>query len=204
MFPSYSSSLFPPLHSPKIQCHGQSPPPLPSPSQHDPFIRGGSKGAADFLLLGRWRRITLFTMCERLTEFSNRRPGLCRKALLPLIPSPELELEKANRIAAAVPHYASCSPPFCLMNYGFLSFSILPLMRARKERKVLEVTSRGRRRKKTFPNLSRLLSNTSGFTTTPFFREKASFVAEPCSAGDAADAKNVSRPLPSIHTASSR
>ncbi len=148
LFPSYSPSLFPPLHSPKIQCHGQSP--LPPPSQHDPFIRGGSKGAADFLLLGRWRRITLFTMCKRLTEFSNRRPGLCRKALLLLllIPSPELELEKANHVAAVVPLSASCSPPFCLMNYGFLSFSILLLMRARK---VLEVTSRGMRRKKNFP-----------------------------------------------------
>ncbi len=83
LFPFYSSSLFPPLHSPKIQCHGQSPPPPSSPSQHDPFIRGGSKGAADFLLLGRWRRITLFTMCKRLTEFSNRRPGLCRKSSPP-------------------------------------------------------------------------------------------------------------------------
>ncbi len=83
LFPFYSSSLFPPLHSPKIQCHGQSPPPpLHLNTTH---LFGGSKGAADFLLLGRWRRITLFTMCKRLTEFSNRRPGLCRKALLLLL-----------------------------------------------------------------------------------------------------------------------
>ncbi len=108
--------------SAEVHCHGQSSAVLYSTVevQTTHLFSWRGRERADFLLLGRWRRITLFTMCKRLTEFSN---------LLPY-----------RRTCAIKPHYyctTHCTtnaitgrgrgggiispPPFAtLMNYGFL------------------------------------------------------------------------------------